>query len=72
MCQGVGSETQSLEAVAEVRCWGFLPSRELPSLSACCLLPLAQPLRARHALPSGERQGDLVPKRERLEKERDR
>lgn len=33
------------------------------------LLPLAQALRGRYALPSGERQGDLVPERERLERE---
>lgn len=33
------------------------------------LLPLARALRGRYALPSGERQGDLVPKRERLAKE---
>lgn len=68
MSKGMGPET-AMELMLE-------PVLELPALQGAAfplcppsewrqLLPLAQALTARRALPSGERQGDLVPKRER-------
>lgn len=60
--KGTGSESELWSC-----CWSQmsgLPALQGATLKWRQLLPLAQALRARHTLPSGERQGDLVPKRE--------
>lgn len=60
-CQGTGSErVRALELLLESGAGTPYPPR-----GRLQLLPSAQALRAQPALPSGERQGDLVPKRER-------
>lgn len=60
-CQGTGSErVRALELLLESGAGTPYPPR-----GRLQLLPSAQALRAQPALPSGERQGDLVPERER-------
>lgn len=75
MCRGTGSEESELWSHR----WSqvlMLPALQGPACPLCPpsewrqLLPLAQALRARRALPPGERQGDLVPKRETDRRER--
>ena len=75
-CRGTGSEGSELWS----RRWShvlMLPALRGPACPLCPpsewrqLLPLAQALRARRALPPGERQGDLAPKRETDRRERE-
>ena len=62
-CQGTGSEgVRALELLLESGAGAPYPPR-----GRLQLLPSAQAWKAQPALPSGERQGDLVPEREREE-----